>query len=233
MNMNRGRNGGMSLIELLVAIALSAVVIGMGVWIVNVAQSVWMAEQLRVGAARTAAQWEYQFCKELRAALPPKALGATWQGNNGSVRLVSSFPAHRFTDAERNELAGKRLENDSIRFTTAQIRDMQGRIRPGIVEYRVERNERTGVYGIMRKSAPDVAGLESAQEALVARSSVSLDIQYQNSKGLWMSEWKPSQEVPRAVRVAVGALPERPGVNPNVMYFSTEVQLPFGERIER
>jgi type II secretory pathway pseudopilin PulG len=223
----------MTLVEMLVVIALSAAVVVMGVWIVNTAQRVWLEEQLRVSAARMASQWEYQFSRELRAALPPKALGATWQGTNGSIHLLSAFPAHRFTDAESKELAGKRIENDSIRFTTAQIRDIQGRIRPGIVEYRVERNKQTGIYGIMRKSAPDAAGLETAQEALVARSSVSLDIQYQNKKGLWVSEWKPSEEMPRAIRVAVGALPERPGVNPNVMYFSTEVQLPFGERIER
>lgn len=233
MNMYPRRNSGFSLIETMVVVVLTAGMVAMGTWVLKSAQKVWVGEQLRVGSARAASLWEYQFCKELRASLPPSALGASWEGRNSSVRLLASYPAHRFTDAQRVELNSVRLEDDMIRFPTAQIRDLKGHVCPGIVQYRVERNERTGIYGIMRKAAPDMAGLDSVKESLVARSVVSLDLQYQNAKGLWVSEWKTADAIPKAVRMTTGALPERAGVAPNVTYFSTELQLPYGERIEK
>jgi type II secretory pathway pseudopilin PulG len=233
MNAIHRRKRAVTLVELLVVMAMSAAIVGMGTWILISAKKLWVDEQLRIGAARTAALWEYQLCKELRAALPPESLGAKWSGTDGSVGLIESYPRQRFTDALRAELAGTKLADDSIRFATARIRDALGRVRPGIVEYRVERNVATGIYGIMRKAAPDFAGLESAPEGLVAQSVVSLDLQYLNDKDEWLDVWTAGDKSPRAVRITTGAMPERIGANPQVMYFSTEVFLPLGETIKQ
>ncbi len=233
MNIIPRRRQAMTLIEMLAVIALSAAIVGVATWILNTAKTIWLEEQLRVGAVRTAALWEHQFCKELRAALPPGSLEAEWVGRDGSVSLLDSYPAQRFTEAARKDLAGKRLNDDSIRFATAQIRDTMGRIRPGVVEYRVVRNAETGTYGVTRKAAAELAALDGAHEVLVARSVVSLDLQYLDEDGAWVSGWSRGDKMPRAVRITAGALSARTGMDPEPTYLTTEVHLPTGERIKQ
>jgi len=205
----------------------------MGIWILNGIRGFWLEQQLSVGAARTAALWESQVCRELRSALPPDDLGAPLAGANGSVNLLEALPAQRFSEAAKTELAGRRLDDDTIRFATSQVRDTLGRIRPGIVEYKVQRNRPDGVNGIYRKSAADLAGLESATEVLAARSVVSLNVQYQKKNGEWLDEWTSAEVLPRAVRMTVGTMPDKPGMSSEVLFFTTEVFLPVGERIEQ
>jgi len=223
---------GMTLLELLLAVAILAVVLGMGLGILTSAQQLWFYQQERMIAARQGWIWAQRICRDIRMAIPPAELGggAEWLGTDARATFYDALPPPLRVQEMKEEYQKITVGRDSVRFPIARLKGREG---PGMTEYALRWDEERGAVGIVRRTAPRGTPWSQAQEELVNDHAVSLDVEYLGADGKWRSEWKDRSATPSAVRVTVGTLLRRSRRVYDVMRFSTLVYLPAGSRISR
>jgi len=244
MNIRRGRDAGFTLIEITLAAALTAVVLGLAFGVLNSAQQIVQVQQEQSAAGRDGWAFVYRLSKELREAMPPGQMGegAEWRGASASAKLLNSVSTKGWPAVSLQEFEGRGLtvSKDTIRFCTLRVTSPNHPPAPGIIEYSLERDESKNVVNIVRRAAPLGVALEKAEKELIRPSDpdsslgfVSLGFQYLDAQGQWHPEWTDTKTMPRAVRISVGTLvrPSREIKVPVMNQYSTQVDLPTDSRI--
>jgi hypothetical protein len=161
--------------------------------------------------------------------------GRPLEGTNASLRLLEALPhTDQLPEDTKKMYEQERCQNDTLTFSTSRVRFGRS-VYPGVVDYRLKYDDETGeVVGLYRRHCTLDRDLKDAQEELVSRYIISLDIEYQNAQGDWLAQWRASQELPRAVRLTVGTLPRlRTLKRPEMALSTTVVNLPAGRRISQ
>jgi len=230
----RGQRG-MTLLEVLLALGLTAIIAGLGMRLLISVKQWWLQQQARTASARAGWIWVHKISKELRMAVPPDEYGAggQWRGADAQASLLDALPDEPRTDKQQDALRAERIDEDTIRFATARLWLPDGGVGPGVVQYSLKRDEDKRVVGLERKAAPRGVSLDDVDGAPVTRYAVSLDFHYLGADGKWRDSWQDGSKMPRAVRVAVGTFNRKDPMSTKVTRFSTAVNLPTGARIAR
>lgn len=245
MNIRR-RDTGFTLVEMVVAAGLTAVVMGLGFGLLTSAQQIAQLQQEQSAAGRDGWLFVYKLSRELREAMPPGD-GAEWRGTNASAKLrdqvsTDKWPDVKLEDSPLHQLSQLNVSRDTIQFCTLRVASQNQPPAPGIVEYSLKRDEKKDVVNIVRRSAPLGVALEKGEMQVIGpldpNSSlgfVSLEFQYLDPQGQWHPEWTDAKSMPRAVRVSVSTLlrPSRLIRVPVVNQYSTEVDLTTDSRIRQ
>lgn len=93
MNISRRRAAGFTLIEIVLTVALTAVVVGMGFGLLTAAQQIAQLQQEQSASGRDGWRFLYQLTRELREGMPPDQLGkeAEWSGASASAKLLDAI----------------------------------------------------------------------------------------------------------------------------------------------
>ncbi len=234
MSYSMRRQGGLTLIELLVGVVLTALIVGMCIKIVISVRDVWLEQQERSLAARTGWRLVHHLSRDLRMTLLASTPGADgqWRGTDGGTTLYEALHKGFRPDAMTEELKATAIDDDSIQFPIARARDNE-QLRPCVVQYTLKRAEEGHIAGVVRRVAPLGSPVSDAEDVLLGEQVISLNLKYLTADGAWVNKWSDSSATPRAVRISVGALPPRAQGGFNVMHFTTLVYLPAGSRISR
>lgn len=221
---------GFTLLEALLAIALTSMVMSMAWQIAAQARNVWRREQNAALGAREAWTRLRHISGELRAALLPEDTppGEGLVGTDGAFDLYRALPRDPHRDELAADLKAVKLHADSIRVPVASVDD-QGR--SGVIEYSIARDHNRGAVGLQRRAAP--LGQPLGAPVIHSDKVISLDCRYLDRDGKWRAKWDAPRQTPLAVRISVGALAERSTPIPEIMTFTTVVYLPAGTRIPR
>ena len=224
------RQSGFTLIEVLVATALMGTVVTLAWQIAYTANRVWRREQDTAMASRAAWSCVQQISRDLRAALPPSGAptAARYESRDAATTLYDVMPEGKERDRLADDFRAARVQKDGFTFPSSSS---DGRGRPGRVRYTLRHGGKSGVFGLLRESAP--FGSKLTNPRLRTGKVVSLDFQYLGANGQWLPKWDAPRKAPRAVRVTVGALLLRGRLHPLVRRFSTVIYLPTQERILR
>ena len=253
MNISRCRDAGFTLIEIMVTVALTAVVVGLGFGLLISAQQIAQIQQEQSAAGRDGWTFVYRLSRELREAMPPSQLGegAEWRGASASKKLLDAVPIAGWPEASIKEFEDRQSQghqppvfSDTIRFCTLRVASPNQPPAPGIIEYSLalKRDEKSkrDVNVIVRRSAPLGVSPDKFETEVIWPSDpdsslgfISLGFQYLDARDKWLSEWTDTKAMPRAVRVSVGTLvrPSRQIKVPVVNQYSTLVYLPTDSRI--
>jgi prepilin-type N-terminal cleavage/methylation domain-containing protein len=234
MRSPRFRQRGLTLAELLVAMALAGVVMTMAFKIMHQAGRFMRTQRAVSDASRAGWQAVDRLCRELAMAGPPSAFGAeaTFEGIDGAATFHDLIPENfRLVELTARQKA-VRLDADLIRFPVGRLADAPGGERPGMVEYSLKRDKGGRIVGLLRRAAPFGTPLEQGYERLLNAQTVSLNFQYRDAEGVWHTAWD-ADAPPRAVRVTIGVLATWTTGKPRVIQFSSVVYLPTGMRISR
>jgi prepilin-type N-terminal cleavage/methylation domain-containing protein len=241
MNIRRRRDPGFTLVEMMVAAGLTAIVMGLGFGLLTSAQQLAQLQQEQSAAGRDGWVFVYKLSRELREAMPPGD-GAEWRGTSASAKLLDEVSTAKWPDVAIQEFKARQLNvsRDTIRFCTLRVASQNQPPAPGIVEYSLQRDEKKDVVNIVRRSAPLGVPLDKGETQVIPLSDpksslgfVSLEFQYLDPQGQWRPEWTDAKSMPRAVRVSVSTLlrPSRQIRVPVVNQYSTEVNLTTDSRI--
>jgi prepilin-type N-terminal cleavage/methylation domain-containing protein len=247
MNIRRRRDAGFTLIEIMLTVALTALVVGMGFGLLTAAQQIGQIQQEQSAASRDGWVFLYRLSRELREAIPPSQLGgeAEWSGAHASAKLLDTistagWPAVALQNFRESKESQWPVSNDTIRFCTLRVVSPGQPPTPGMIEYSLERDPKKNVVNIVRRAAPAGASLDKAETVVYGPSApdssfgfVSLGFQYLDAQGQWRPEWKDTKTMPCAVRISVSTLvrPSRRIKAPVVNQYSTLVYLATGSRI--
>jgi hypothetical protein len=229
----KARRSGFTVLEMLLAVGLTGVVVGLGSMMATKSSDIWRRQQERAQASRAGWGWVDRVATELRMALPPADLGKTGEfaGSSKKTTLYEALGQKGEWPAETEQrLRMTRLNDDTIRFPTADLRDTLGHEAHGLVQYSLKRDGEGRVLGVARIVTLPGAG-EKEVETLESKEIVSLGFQCLNAEGQWLDEWMAADKLPRAVRITVATLAAKDGTDPRVIWFSTLVYLPMAERI--
>ena len=235
MRTARARNHGLTLLELMVVLGLTAIILTLAYQIMSNANEVWTKQHKQTDSARQGWKLAMDISKQLRAALPPEQLSgdAVFEGTDGITTLLAALPQDEGRDPSiSSELAAVPLHDDVIRFPTAQAPADRGPDGPGMVQYRLMRNEDDHIVGVEMRSAPAGTPLEKGTASPKATRARSLNFEYLTGKGEWVAKWTDTRALPRAVRIEVGCEgPMQKSGVPSVLRFFTTVYLQNGSRI--
>lgn len=225
----------MSLIEALVVIGLVGVMSALGTRLLLSARDLWYHQQERAAAARAGWVWAHKIAREVRMGMAPGDLGggAAWRGTDGGTTLFQALPKARRPEDVGEEFKDLRVDDDTIEFATARVRDSKQVMRPGVVRYALKRDADGRIVGLVRKAAARSDSAADAEGRLVTPDVISLDFQYLDAGGAWRNEWKSGETMPRAVRITVGAFVKKSRKVFDVMRFTTLVYMPVHSRIPR
>ena len=244
MNIRRGRNAGVTLLEMIFVAAFAALILGLGFELLTSAQQISLLQQEQSAASRDAWVFVHRISKELREAIPPAETGGEgrWRGASASVKLLEMVSPAKWPDVSLKEFQARQVtcSNDTIEFCTLHVPSANLAPVPGVVEYSLRRGERNDVVNIVRRAAPLGVPLEKGETEVIGpvdpESSlgfVSLRFEYLDAKGQWRGEWTEEKSMPSAVRVSVSTLlrPSRQLRVPVINQYSTQVDLPTDTRI--
>lgn len=224
------RQAGFTLLEVLVATALTGVVVNLAWQISSTANRVWRRQQDTAVASRAAWSCVHRISRDIRMALPPSAMptSAAFEGGDQDATLYDIMPEGKERDRMADDLRPLAVQEDRFTFPSASF-DRRGR--PGMVRYTLRRGGAGGAFGLLRESAPFGSKLTNPQ--MHVGKVVSLDLKYLDDMGQWLPKWDSPRKAPRAVRVTVGAVLMRGRERPLIKRFATTVYLPTRERIPR
>jgi len=225
---------GMTLMELMVAIALLSVVMTMAFKILSEANRYVRRQREVSEAAQAGWQSVERICRDLAMALPSSEYGGKTEfaSTDGVASLYDVIPKDYRLAELRSEQSRVKLAADSVRFPVTRLYSGEAVPVMGMVEYALERDSEGGILGLVRRTAPAGVPFEEAEEKLVNKRAVSLDLEFAGADGQWQPVWR-SQEPPRTVRVKVGVLATWTRGRPQVMVFSTVVYPSAGMRISK
>ncbi len=243
MNISRRRAAGFTLIEIVLTVALTAVVVGMGFGLLTAAQQIAQLQQEQSASGRDGWRFLYQLTRELREGMPPDQLGkeAEWSGASASAKLLDAISTTGWPDVSIKDFEGRRLtvSKDTIRFCTLRAVSPSQPPGPGVVEYSLERDPKKNMINIVRRVTL-AASPDKVETTMIEPSDpnssfgfISLAFEYLDAQGQWHPAWTDTKTMPRAVRVSVSTLmrPTRRIKLPVVNQYSTLVYLPTGSRI--
>lgn len=221
-----------TLLELLLAAALTALALGMALSVAVRSSRLWSGRQEALSASRAAWSLVHRLGRELRMALPPElhGEGAAFAGETALHYLYRPLPGAEAQGAFDPEMVQIPLGDDRVRFAVWPFGEGET---PLAVEYSVRRGGGNGALGVVRRSAPLGEPLDEAEPVLVAREVASFALEYLDAAGDWRTEWADAERLPQAVRITAGALAPDRGSLPELAEFSTTVYLPAGTRVPR
>jgi hypothetical protein len=235
MNISGRREAGFTLVEIMIAAALTAVVVGMGFSVMTSAQQIAQQQQEQSAAGRDGWAFVYRLSRELREGMPPGRLGegAEWRGASASKKLLDTVSTAGWPEAslelfKENKESPLTVSSGTIRFCTLRVASPNQRPAPGWIEYSLKGVDAKGhilddlkeafAVVIVRRSAPLGVSPDKKDEKGVitdvitpsdpdsSLGFVSLGFQYLDAKGQWQTEWTDAKAMPRAVRVSVRTL---------------------------
>jgi len=230
MRMTFRRQRGMTLLEILVALAITGVVIGLGCGMLSSTERL-LAQQQDSAMIDTAGWiWTANIAKDLRSsiALPSVAPDAGWSGTSGKVAFTEGLKV--LTSRVAPEFTNMDLSTDTMRIPVAGVRVSSGQEGAGYVEYSLARGKNGDISGLARKTWLRDETAPAAEPGLVSPRIVSLAFAYRSADGAWQPTWNTPATAPKAVRVTLGAI-VRKGKMAYPRYFSTIIALPSGTRI--
>jgi hypothetical protein len=231
MKYSNRRERAMTLLELIVVMGAMTVLIALTATIIHSVSDLWLELQERSAAARDGATAVRKIGDELRMALAPD-VGWKMDGTDGTKPLLNSFSKlGPFSKGTERDYGDKLLANDALSFSSQRLRFLN-RQHPGGVRYAIKHDEKAGVVGLVRRSCELNQSLYDAQDEIVSKYIVSLDISYIDEKGKESNGWTAKDKLPHAVRITVGTLPRRTSTTRfDVSRYTTVVTLPSGTRI--
>jgi len=229
----RQHKSGLTLVELLVAVGLLSIVLGIAYRLAADSSRILRDQQRLSRSARGGWEWLHKVSQELRTILPPEAAGpdGALEGRDGSITLYDAAPDHFRNGPDAAKLKAVRLESDVIRFPVARLNLGAGPPAAAVIEYALKRDAEGRVAGVARRTAALGAPREQSVERLDNTHVVSIDCQYLDGDGRWLPEWRQASRLPTAVRITVAALVPQSGRPPRPARFTTVVFLPAGTRI--
>lgn len=221
-----------TLLELLLAVSLATLALGMATSVAIRASRLWAERQEALSDSRAAWSLVHRMGRELRMALPPNLHGedAALLGERGDFHLYRRKPGAAAQGAFEADMVQITLRGDKVRFALWPTAEGGA---PAAVEYSLQREGEGSAAGVVRRSAPLGEPLEDAVPVLVARNVASLALEYLDASGKWRDEWSDAGSLPQAVRLSTGAFAPNGGHLPTLTEFSTTVYVPAGTRVSR
>jgi len=151
----RRRDHGMTLLELILAVAILALIIGMTTVILLSVQSTWAEIQERTAAARAGWRFALDLSEQLRMALEDPARGWAVEGTDASRPLLDVLThTDQLPEDIRKMHEAEQCDNDTITFAASRL-GFGRRVYPGWLHYRIEYDEKTGeCLGLFRRTTP-------------------------------------------------------------------------------
>jgi len=229
----RKRRHGFSLLEMIIVVAISALILGMAYRMIISSNRIWAEEEARNAANRAGWQWAIKASGQLRMAIPPAELGegAQFAGRHKSSTLYEALRGRPGIEEFADEMRQVQVSEDIMRFPAVRVPGKGGKLVPGMCEYSLKRREDGLLVGAGHRSAPLGESLDDQGLTLDGKDVVSLGFQYLTSEDNWVQEWSDAAALPRAVRISAATLVSPAGAKPQVSTFSTVVYLPGGRRI--
>jgi len=227
------RNAGMTLVELIVALSIAAILLGGFAMIFRAVQLSERTcdEQLKLIRVAQAVleriSTDLRCCYPMRVQVPQELLGG--RGGTTVARTFSLLPQSA-TSAGISEMPSSvitfltednyneqmQLEQDSLRFTTA-VNDPRSHSEPSYdvveVAYYIDVDPKTPEEGLVRAIGL-LPGLLSEQatdkeqrKVVLSKNIYSLNLRYfDDSNSQWLDEWYDFEKLPSMVEVTIGVL---------------------------
>ena len=227
MRYSARRAKAFTLLEMLVVLAVGAIVVSICVTMTAQAQRFWADHQARIAAGRSAWQCLNRIARDVRMA----SADAPVAGSDGRGALADALSEKALTRVEAGAIEGVTANDDTLALFTARATDYQGIRVPGQVRFALKRDGSGRVLGVVRQSAPPGVALADGYETIMSERVMSLDFQYLDAAGAWRPAWEDAATMPRAVRITVASVPERMSRRGDIQEFTTVVTLAGSARI--
>jgi len=221
---------GFTLIEMIVVLGLVALLTTMAVRVTVTANDTLRFQEEQTLSMRTGWHQLHRLSRELRSAMD-ELDGKGWTGADGRTTVKDGLPKSEVPLTLPDAIAQEPLDDDSIRFPVALARDAKGNEGPGFVEIALKHDTNGRIVGLVRRERPTTSPEEDTLESEPRERVISFDVEYLDGKGKWRQVWK--RGAPRAVRVKLATLANKPDRVFRIARFQTLVYLPTGTEIER
>lgn len=220
---------GMTLLEVLVAISLLGLVLGGGFKVIVSALEGFSEQRDACAATREGFDAVQSIVNDLRFIYLGQDEGLSrFEGKDGEISLQDGIRGRGPRTSKTDVGEGQSLCDDSLSFGVYDS-NFDG---PGIIEYRLVRNERGGIKGISRKYISSGGTEQEVFEKLLSTRVVSLQIRYLSRDDRWVEQWDVEHRYPTAVSIRVG-LQLSPAEKPSeIIYYDSAVWLPAGREVE-
>lgn len=230
MRMSPRPRNGVTLIEMLVAIALLGILMGAAYRALHTGHEVAQNQQEMMMA--TSEGWEMlgQISAELRG-IPADTVRShpLLQGEYHTAdigRIEEEFADKGFSFASEREIPAADVQF----FTLAGGRSPNDGSGPELVQYGIQyppnSRQKSGLY---RRTAPLKSGLDSADWELESPRVQAMNIEYRTATSDWQKTWT-REYPPDVVRVTLWLRATPPGQELRLQRFSTSVGLPSAHR---
>ncbi len=214
---------GVTLVEMLAAIAILALLMGGIYRVMSITASIADTSQQRTRTARSAWSMLQQISGELRSIPGSEGMGIL--RGVGSTLDLSDASGDAGADIASVFPAGN-LPAHTLRFE-AYVPSPPGYAK---LEYGLHRDEQGRPSGVYRRLALPGEEIEDTPGEIVSTQAVAVEFQYKNEHGEWLSQWEPT-DLPLAVKIRVWMLTPLRGNRIEVSEFRTVVNLPAAKEI--
>lgn len=227
MKISPDRRSGMTLLEMLLAVALTGIILGGAYDLMISANEISRGHQQAAMAGRRGWQTLEQMSRELRAAIPPASDGETnFSARDATLPAQPALEVSGSTEFPADFRSGT-IPADTIRFTTTAAAQPA----PAVVEYALQRNKSGHVIGLSRLHVPAGKKEEDCSPTMQNPSVMAVDCEFMNGTGTWQPAWEAGG-LPEAVRVTLWLRTSPPGDLLKVRPLRTVVHLPVGKEVQ-